>query len=170
MGFKGILSRSGGEKGLRGSGAGTLGVPLGGTRPKRTGESPKPHPHDSTLGESSRDAQSGRRCLSGLKVLIKQLTGADQLAASIPRSLPVGDGGAGWAWDRLGSGSTVPRCVGSSLGPTRQRRRRALGLPRIALCTLGRSLSPRQKARETRVSRRPPRKTSSLGEVSWPLL
>ena len=26
------LSRSGGEKGLRGSGAGTLGVPLGGTR------------------------------------------------------------------------------------------------------------------------------------------
>ena len=27
-----ILSRSGGEKGLRGSGAGTLGVPLGGTR------------------------------------------------------------------------------------------------------------------------------------------
>ena len=28
----GILSRSGGEKGLRGSGAGTLGVPLDGTR------------------------------------------------------------------------------------------------------------------------------------------
>ena len=28
-----LLSRSGGEKGLRGSGAGTLGVPLGGTRP-----------------------------------------------------------------------------------------------------------------------------------------
>ena len=27
-----FLSRSGGEKGLRGSGAGTLGVPLGGTR------------------------------------------------------------------------------------------------------------------------------------------
>ena len=27
-----VLSRSGGEKGLRGSGAGTLGVPLGGTR------------------------------------------------------------------------------------------------------------------------------------------
>ena len=27
-----ILSRSGGEKGLRGSGAGTLGVPLEGTR------------------------------------------------------------------------------------------------------------------------------------------
>ena len=27
-----LLSRSGGEKGLRGSGAGTLGVPLGGTR------------------------------------------------------------------------------------------------------------------------------------------
>ena len=27
-----ILSRSGGEKGLRGSGSGTLGVPLGGTR------------------------------------------------------------------------------------------------------------------------------------------
>ena len=30
------VSRSGGEKGLRGSGAGTLGVPLGGTR--RVGE------------------------------------------------------------------------------------------------------------------------------------
>ena len=30
---EGILSRSGGEKGLRGSGAGTLGVPLGGPRP-----------------------------------------------------------------------------------------------------------------------------------------
>ena len=29
---RGVLSRSGGEKGLRGSGAGTLGVPLGGTR------------------------------------------------------------------------------------------------------------------------------------------
>ena len=28
----GVVSRSGGEKGLRGSGAGTLGVPLGGTR------------------------------------------------------------------------------------------------------------------------------------------
>ena len=27
-----LLSRSGGEKGLRGSGAGTLGVPLGGTQ------------------------------------------------------------------------------------------------------------------------------------------
>ena len=27
-----LLSRSGGEKGLRGSGAGTLGVPLGGVR------------------------------------------------------------------------------------------------------------------------------------------
>ena len=26
-----------------------------------TGEGPKPHPHDSTLGESSREAQSGRR-------------------------------------------------------------------------------------------------------------
>ena len=30
-----LLSRSGGEKGLRGSGAGTLGVPLGG--PRRVG-------------------------------------------------------------------------------------------------------------------------------------
>ena len=29
----------------------------------RTGEGPKPHPHDSTLGESSREAQSGRRLL-----------------------------------------------------------------------------------------------------------
>ena len=29
---KKIKTRSGGEKGLRGSGAGTLGVPLGGTR------------------------------------------------------------------------------------------------------------------------------------------
>ena len=29
------------------------------TEPKRTGEGPKPHPHDSTLGESSREAQSG---------------------------------------------------------------------------------------------------------------
>ena len=28
-----------------------------------TGEGPKPHPHDSTLGESSREAQSGRRLL-----------------------------------------------------------------------------------------------------------
>ena len=31
--------------------------------PKRTGEGPKPHPHDSTLGESSREAQTGRRLL-----------------------------------------------------------------------------------------------------------
>ena len=31
--------------------------------PNRTGEGPKPHPHDSTLGESSREAQSGRRLL-----------------------------------------------------------------------------------------------------------
>ena len=30
---------------------------------KRTGEGPKPHPHDSTLGESSREAQCGRRLL-----------------------------------------------------------------------------------------------------------
>ena len=29
----------------------------------RAGEGPKPHPHDSTLGESSREAQSGRRLL-----------------------------------------------------------------------------------------------------------
>ena len=28
-----------------------------------TGEGPKPHPHDCTLGESSREAQSGRRLL-----------------------------------------------------------------------------------------------------------
>ena len=34
-----------------------------GQGPKRTGEGPKPHPHDSTLGESSREAQSGRRLL-----------------------------------------------------------------------------------------------------------
>ena len=27
------------------------------------GQGPKPHPHDSTLGESSREAQSGRRLL-----------------------------------------------------------------------------------------------------------
>ena len=33
-----LLSRSGGEKGLRGSGAGTLGVPLGGTRLRDTVE------------------------------------------------------------------------------------------------------------------------------------
>ena len=32
-----VLSRSGGEKGLRGSGAGTLGVPLEGTRPNSAG-------------------------------------------------------------------------------------------------------------------------------------
>ena len=32
---------------------------------KRTGEGPKPHPHDSTLGERSREAQSGRRFRRG---------------------------------------------------------------------------------------------------------
>ena len=45
------------------SGTGSPALGLCSPQPKRTGEGPKPHPHDSTLGESSREAQSGRRLL-----------------------------------------------------------------------------------------------------------
>ena len=61
-----LLSRSGGEKGLRGSGAGTLGVPLEGTR--RVGgllgkaETPvlwPPHAKSCLIGK---DSDAGRDC------------------------------------------------------------------------------------------------------------
>ena len=37
------------------------------------------------------DEAAGRRCLSGLQVLIKQLTGADQLVTGANQRLTVGD-------------------------------------------------------------------------------
>lgn len=102
----------------------------------------------SCLGERGRRIQPSRRSLKGRSVTgdathqpasspAARPPGRPRTAAlcprvlrppraSVPRSLPVGEGGAGWAWDLLGAGSTVPRCVGSSLGSTRQRRRRAL--------------------------------------------
>ena len=45
------------------SGTGSPALGLCSPWPNRTGDGPKPHPHDSTLRESSREAQSGRRLL-----------------------------------------------------------------------------------------------------------
>ena len=70
-----LVSRSGGEKGLRGSGAGTLGVPLGGTR-RVGGLEKEMAPHSSVL--------AGRRLLLGRKVM----TNLDSIFKSRDITLP----------------------------------------------------------------------------------